>query len=164
MKKLTLILISIGLSINFYSQTLDETLDYINSKQEVYKHKNNDGDEYNYLVDVNDIDGVKSLYIIEYAAIAGTTIKKNVFTSDVKNITAIEYTVDEIGRKQIIIFAKSPGFYKMDILKNNDISYKLFVDLKFLKTTEPEQIKKLIKSYIYLVKILGGKDLSIEKF
>jgi hypothetical protein len=161
-KYLLLILVSMT-TISVIGQTKDETLDYINTKQEVYKHKNNYGDIYQYAINISDSNGVKSIVIVEIAAIAGTIIRQDYYFTDVKNITAVEFSLDEIGRKQIKIFTKGLGFTKLNLLDNEE-SYETIVELTFSSNTESEQIKSLIKSYKHLIKLMGGKDLSIEKF
>lgn len=160
---LLLIILLLTITIETFGQTKDETLDYINTKQEVYEHKNNNGDFYKYIVAIRDTNGVKDLLIFEFAAISGTVIRKDYYFADIKSITAVESTLDEIGRKQIKFFVKSPGFLKLNLLYNEE-SYDTTIELTFSKNTEPEQIKSLIKSYKHLVKLLGGKDLSTEKF
>lgn len=161
--KLILTIIVLTITIEVFGQTKDETLEYINTKQEVYKHKNNSGDIYQYAVTIKENNGVKSLVIVEIAAVSGTIITKDYYVADVKNISAVESTLDEIGRKQIKIFAKDPGFYKMNLLDDEE-SYEKYVALTFSKNVDAEQLKSLIKSYKHLVKLLGGKDLSAEKF
>jgi hypothetical protein len=71
--------------------------------------------------------------------------------------------MDEIGRQQIKIFAKSPGFTKYNLLDKENSS-ETILELTFSKNTNSEQIKSLMKSYKYLIKLLGGKDLTIEQF
>jgi hypothetical protein len=163
LSKLILTILVLTITTEVFGQTKDETLEYINTKQEVYKHKNNSGDIYQYAVTIKDTNGVKSIVIVEIAAVSGTIIRKDYYVTDVKYIIAIESTLDEIGRKQIKIFAKDPGFYKMNLLDNEE-SFEKYVALTFSKNVEAEQLKSLIKSYKHLVKLLGGKDLSTEKF
>ena len=161
--KLILLTIVFLTSIFAIGQTKEETIEYINTKHEVYQHKNSYGDMYRYSALIRDTNGVKSLVIFEFAAVAGTVTNKDYYHTDIKNITAIESTVDEIGRKQIKIFAKSPGFEKLDLI-DEIVSYDTIIEMTFSINTEPDQIKSLIKSYKHLVKLLGGKDLSSEKF
>lgn len=162
-RNLFLIFLSSIITFNSFGQSRDETLDYINTKQDVYKHKNNAGDIFQYAINTSNANGASNLIIVEIASVAGTIVTKDYYIVDIKNITAVEYALDEIGRKQIKIFAKSPGFVKQDLL-NNVESYETLISLTFSIKTESEQIKSLIKSYKHLIKLLGGKDLSKEMF
>jgi hypothetical protein len=159
-----LLILFIALMVRFYaiSQSQEETLDYINTKQEVYKQKNYDN-IYQYAIGLKESDGVKSIVIIEIVSLSGTILRKDSYIGDVKNIIAVESSLDEIGRKQIKIFSKDPGFIKLNIL-DSEQSNETLVELTFSKETDSEQIKSLIKSYKHLVKLSGGKDLSIDKF
>lgn len=157
------LMIFVSLStISSIGQTKEETLEYINTKQEVYKYKTNYA-IYQYSINVTETNGIHQLVIVEIAAIKGTIIKKNYYHTDIKNLTAIESSLDELGRKQIKFFTKELGFTKLNLLDNEEVK-ETIVELIFSSNTETEQIKSLIKSYKHLVKLLGGKDLSIEKF
>jgi hypothetical protein len=163
-KVFVFILIS-TISINAKSQSIEESLDYINTKQEIYKHINNYGDLFKYLVDIQNIDGINHLVVVDFQAISEVTIKKARYSTNIKNITAIEYNTDEIGRLQIKIFAKHPGFLRLDFLDSQVAdSYDRVIEIVFSKNTNIEQVKSLIKAYKHLVKLLGGADLSVDKF
>lgn len=162
-QKLLFLIVIVFTSNYSIGQTKEETLEYINTKQEVYQHKNSNGDLFAYITLVRDTNGVKQLVLFELAALSGDIYNKDYYYTDIKNITAIEYATDEIGRKQIKVFAKSPGFEKLDLLFE-EVSYDTVVEMTFSASTEPDQIKSLIKSYKHLVKLQGGKDLTIEKF
>lgn len=159
----TLILFAVLIvRLNALSQSQEETLEYINTKQEVYKQKNYDN-IYQYAIALRESDGVKSMVIIEIVSLSGTILRKDSYIGDVKNIIAVESTLDEIGRKQIKIFSKDPGFLKMNLL-DYEQSNETLVELTFSKETGIEQIKSLIMSYKHLIKLSGGKDLSKDKF
>lgn len=103
------------------------------------------------------------LVVSETAALSGDIYKEDYFTVDIKDITAIEYALDEINRKQIKIFAKNRGITKLNT-HFNETSIETVLEMTISKNTEPEQIKSLIKSWKHLIKICGGKDLSKDQF
>lgn len=151
------------ITFNAYCQTKEETIEYINTKQKVYRHKNNEGDIFVYNVSIQDTDNIKQLVIVEVSAIAGTIIYQDAYYVDIKNIIAVENSINEIGQKTVLIFAKNPGFKKLNYL-DNVVSYETDVVIRLSNNTDNEQLKSLVKSYKYLIKTLGGKDLLVEKF
>ena len=157
-----LFLLFIGLS-NSYAQSTKESLDYINTKQEVLKFKNNDGDIYQYAVNIKDTLGVKDIVVVQYAAIAGLIIRKDYFACNIKDISAVETSFDEIGRTQIKLFSQSPGFFKWDILNKKE-SFVSIIDITLSKNVDSAQLNSLIKAYKHLILINGGQDLKKEKF
>lgn len=147
-----------------WSQSREETLEYLETKLDVYKIKNNYGDLFMYGIGVKDKEnGPGTNFIIfEQVAIADVKTRSNYYYSDIKNVTAIERDISEIGRNQIKIYA-SPDFTKLNFLDEKEDKVRV-VTIELEKNISEENMKSLIKAFKHLVKISGGRDLSIEKF
>jgi|688.fasta_scaffold1031119_2 hypothetical protein len=150
-------------SVQFtYGQSAKETLDYINFKQEAFKFKNNEGDIFQYAINITDTLGRKSIVIAQIASIAGLIVRKDYLASPINKIVAVEASNDEIGRPQIKIFADNPGFYKWDLLNNTE-TFDSIIEITLSKNTDTEQMKTLVNAYGHLIYVNGGKDLK-DKF
>ena len=146
------------------AQTVSQTAEYITVKFDLYQHKNNHGDLIAYAFFLHDLDeGIQRISILEYAALSGDNYKKDLYTIDIKDIIAIERSKDEIGRPQIIIYSNTKGFtvkdYNWDEIRQENV-----LKMTFSSNISDEQLNSLIKSLKHLTKILGGRDLSKEKF
>jgi hypothetical protein len=163
MKRIHLTIIILFSTIGItYGQNAIETLDFINFKQEAYKFKNNEGDIFQYAINISDTLGKKSIVVAQIESIAGLIVRKNYFATPVNKIVAVEASNDEIGRPQILIFGEAPGFYQWDILNNKE-TFDSIIEITLSKSTDSGQMKTLVNAYRHLIYVNGGRDLK-EKF
>jgi len=146
------------------AQTVEQTVEYISIKFDLHQHKNSHGDMIVYAFFLHDLeDGIQRISILEYAALSGDNYKKDLYTIDVKDIIAIEKSKDEIGRPQILLYSNNKEFIVKDY-NWEEFRQESVLKMTFSENMTDEQLNSLIKSLKHLTKILGGRDLSKEKF